>query len=154
PFNAYKRMFGLPDATASAQTALATQRKSVNDFVRAQMTALMGNKGLSQSDVSRLKLHFDAIRDLETQLGCQLPPARFGKISTVDHKTVDDDDQIETMVAMQMDIIALAMSCGLSHAVTLQIGNGNDQTQYVIDGVKQERFHHISHRINSDGSSG
>jgi hypothetical protein len=46
------------------------------------------------------------------------------------------------------------MSCGVVPAATLQIGNGNDQTQYVIDGVTQERFHHISHRINGDGDVG
>jgi hypothetical protein len=40
------------------------------------------------------------------------------------------------------------------HAATLQIGNGNDATQYTINGQKYERFHHISHRINSDGSDG
>jgi hypothetical protein len=51
-------------------------------------------------------------------------------------------------------VIALAMACGKTHAATLQIGNGNDQTQYEYNGTKLERFHHISHRINSDGSEG
>ena len=55
---------------------------------------------------------------------------------------------------LQCQVIALAMSCGRTHAATLQIGNGNDATQYTINGRKYERFHHISHRINSDGSDG
>jgi hypothetical protein len=46
------------------------------------------------------------------------------------------------------------MACGKSHAATLCIGNGNDQTQYVIDGQVMERYHHISHRVRSDGSDG
>jgi hypothetical protein len=53
-----------------------------------------------------------------------------------------------------MDLIALSMACGKSHAATLCIGNGNDQTQYMVDGVQFERYHHISHRVRSDGSDG
>src|SRR5690606_6692117 len=34
------------------------------------------------------------------------------------------------------------------------IGNGNDQTQYVVDGQIMERYHHISHRVRSDGADG
>jgi hypothetical protein len=36
----------------------------------------------------------------------------------------------------------------------LQIGEGNDQTQYFLRGTKSPRFHWISHRIDSDGSDG
>jgi hypothetical protein len=154
PFNAYKRLFGVPNADVSVQNQLATQRKSVNDVVRAQMQALLARTELSKFDSDRLKLHFEAIRDMEVRLACHLPAARYTEISSVPANTVDDDEQIEKMVQMQMDVIALAMSCGLTHAATLQIGNGNDQTQYLIDGVRQERFHHISHRIHGDGSSG
>jgi hypothetical protein len=38
--------------------------------------------------------------------------------------------------------------------VTLQVGEGNDGTQYTINGVKFPRFHWISHRIYSDGADG
>jgi hypothetical protein len=55
---------------------------------------------------------------------------------------------------MQCQVIALAVACGKTRVATLQIGNGNDQTQYTVNGTKYERFHHISHRINSDGSDG
>jgi hypothetical protein len=154
PANAYRRLFGVPDANQDALAKLALQRKSVNDLVRGEMQSLMSKPQLSSADKDRLKLHFDAIRDLEVTMQCQLPKARYDEIAGVPPSQVDDGPMIETIVKMQMDIIALAVSCGKSHAITLQIGNGNDQTQYVIDGVTQERFHFISHRINSDGSSG
>jgi hypothetical protein len=154
PANAYRRLFGVPDANTDALTKLALQRKSVNDLVRGEMQSLMSKPQLSSSDKDRLKLHFDAIRDLEVTMQCQLPKARYDEIVAVPPAQVDDGPMIETIVKMQLDIIALAVSCGKTHAATLQIGNGNDQTQYVIDGVAQERFHHISHRIASDGSSG
>lgn len=154
PANAYRRLFGVPDTNQDALAKLALQRKSVNDLVRGEMQSLMSKPQLSSSDRDRLKLHFDSIRDLEVQMACQLPKARYDEIAGIPASQVDDGPMIETILKMQLDIIALAVSCGKTHAATLQIGNGNDQTQYVIDGVTQERFHFISHRIQSDGSSG
>src|SRR5690606_25007881 len=60
----------------------------------------------------------------------------------------------ERVCELQMDLIALTMACGVRRAATLQLGCGNDQTQYLIDGVVQKQFHKISHRIDSDGSEG
>jgi len=157
PFNAYRRLFGEPvvDPDQQAMDRLALARRSVNDTVRDQLTALRNRTDLSSDDQSRLKLHFDSIRDLEIRMAaCELPMERYNEIAAVPANTVDDNNMIETISQMQMDIIALAMSCGLVPAATLQIGNGNDGTQYVIDGVVQERFHHISHRINGDGDVG
>lgn len=47
--------------------------------------------------------------------------------------------------------LEVQMQCELAPA---QVGEGNDQTQYTVGGVKLPRFHWISHRINSDGSTG
>ncbi len=154
PLTAYTLIFGQPDASVEAQNQLALQRASVNDLLRTRMNALLTSPALSQNDKKRLSDHRDAIKDLETKLSCHLPSNRYAEISKVNPAQINNDDQIDAMVKMQMDIIALSASCGLHHAMTLQIGNGNDQTQYVINGVKQERFHHISHRINGDGDKG
>jgi hypothetical protein len=75
-------------------------------------------------------------------------------ISKITTKQAESDASVIDVARMQSLVIALAMSCGRTHAATLQIGNGNDQSQYTINGTKYERFHHISHRINSDGSDG
>jgi hypothetical protein len=151
PLNAYMRLFGMdmpsgpggPDPTAQA---LALQRKSVNDMIRGQMQALLARPELSAPDKLRLDAHFQAIRDLEVDMptvGCQFTePGAF------------DEDNLDQVIHTHMDVIAMAMACGKSHAATLNIGNGNDQTQYVIDGTRFERYHHISHRVRSDGSDG
>jgi len=67
---------------------------------------------------------------------------------------LDDDGTIEDVIKAHFDIIALAMACGVRRAVTFQIGCGNDQTQYFVDGAVQLPYHKISHRINSDGDMG
>jgi hypothetical protein len=55
---------------------------------------------------------------------------------------------------LHIDVIALALSCGYTHAVTLQIGNGNDATRYWWQGEQFPSYHWISHRIFADGSEG
>ena len=151
PMNAYMRLFGM-DAGGSSTTPggeeaqrLAVRRKSVNDVVRAQMQAVLGRKELSMGDRMRLDAHFSAIRDVEVEItsGCSVTELEAFSANNVDQ-----------VVRAHSDILALAMACGKSHAGSLCIGNGNDQTQYTIDGKVYERFHHISHRVRSDGSDG
>jgi hypothetical protein len=150
PLNAFQRLFGtsmpgMSDPNSAAQTRLALQRKSVNDLVRGQMQTLLARPELSMADRARLDAHFQAIRDLEVTMaeGCQI--TQLGAV---------DDDNLDEVIHTHMDVIAMAMACGKSHAATLCIGNGNDQTQFIIDGQKFERYHHISHRVRSDGSDG
>ncbi|WP_437729304.1 DUF1552 domain-containing protein [Sorangium sp. So ce861] len=153
PFNAYKKLFGLADVGAEAQQALAERRASVNDLVRGEMLALMGRKDLSKSDRERLQLHFDSIRDLEASLACELPPEQVAAMEAIS-PDVGRSENVETVTRMQMDIIALAMACGVTRAATLQVGDGNDGTEYTIHGARQKSYHKISHRIDSDGSEG
>ena len=150
PLNAYKRLFGMTmpggeEPGAAEQNALALQRKSVNDLVRGQMQTLLARPELSGADRTRLDAHFQAIRDLEVKVSMGCTPTQPGQI---------DSSNLDQVIRTHLDVIAMAMACGKSHAASLNIGNGNDQTQYVIDGVKFERYHHISHRVKSDGSDG
>lgn len=153
PYNAYKRLFGLPDADASAAERKALLRKSVNDAVRGQMKALMARTDLSKGDRERLDLHFSAIRDLEISLAVKLPDDQILAMEKMS-PNVANPDYIVDIVKMQNSIIALAMSAGMARAATLQIGDGNDSTEYTIGGVRYPRFHQISHRIFSDGAEG
>jgi hypothetical protein len=154
PYNAYKALFGVSTMTTGTDDKQGARRKSVNDLVRGEMARLLGNPKLSKADKDRLEQHRQAIRDVEMAMQCSLPPEMLDQISKVTTKQAESDASIVDTARLQSQIIALAMSCGRTHAATLQIGNGNDQTQYTINGTKYERFHHISHRINSDGSSG
>lgn len=153
PYNAYVRLFGLPSASAAEQMRLLAQRKSVNDLVRSQMQDLLARPDLSKSDRDRLDLHFTSIRDLENQLSCSLPSMEVDSMNALT-AMVENDDYIVQMAQFQCDILALAVACGMAKASTIQIGNGNDGTQYTIGGVKLPSYHQISHRIYSDGSMG
>jgi len=47
---------------------LALRRKSVNDLVREELTALRGRADLSKADHDRLDMHFQSIRDIENNM--------------------------------------------------------------------------------------
>ncbi len=153
PYNVYQDLFGLSGVDPAELEAIRTRRKSVNDLVRADMQALMSRTDLAQTDRDRLQLHFDAIRDLENGLICGLTDGEVANLEAMS-ANVNNEDFIEDVVKLHFDVLALAMACGASRAATLQIGSGNDGTQYTVDGVKQKSFHKISHRIDSDGSEG
>lgn len=145
PFTVYKDLFGLSNVAAPELDQLRTRRKSVNDLVRSEMQALLRRQDLSKADRARLDLHFTSIRDLEGAIVCGLSQGDVGDLETIS-SSLDDDGTIEAVVKLHLDIITLAMSCGVKRAATLQIGCGPDQTQYMIDGVVQVPFHRISHR--------
>jgi hypothetical protein len=153
PYSAYQKLFGLSEVDPEIARKLAERRASVNDLVREQMRSLMSRSDLSKSDRQRLELHFDSIRDLEVTLTCNLPPEQVAAMEAIAPEA-GANDNVVTIARMQMDIIALAMACGVTRAATLQIGDGNDATEYTIHGVRQKSFHKISHRIDSDGADG
>ncbi|MFO7565302.1 MAG: DUF1552 domain-containing protein [Enhygromyxa sp.] len=154
PWSVYTKMVGLNALDEALAEQIRARRISVNDLVREQMQSLMGSSALSSSDRQRLETHFDAIRDLEIELSCELP----GEAEVAEYMAADAsfsaNDNMETIVRLQMNLIALAFACDYTRAATLQIGDGNDGTEWWIDGAKQPNFHMISHRIYSHGSEG
>jgi len=155
PKVAFDDIMGLVDLDSSSADALAIRRQSVNDLVRDQMQALLGRSDLSSDDRNRLDLHFSAIRDLEIRLA-ECAPLDGGTVDAIN--AIDGDhqngDRVVEVAELHIDVIALALSCGYTHAVTLQIGNGNDGTRYRWEGEQFPSYHWISHRIFSDGSDG
>ena len=152
PWSAYMRMMGLSSAPPEIQVRIAMRRESVNDLIRDQMSELLGRPELGSRDRARLRQHFEAIRDLELSMACELAPDRVAALMALDNPRANDV-RVEA-VQRFADVIAFAFSCGLTHAATLQVGEGNDQTQYEIGGSRLPRFHWISHRIYSDGADG
>ena len=155
PKVAFDDIMGLVDLDPSSANALADRRQSVNDLVRNQMQALLSRNDLSSDDRSRLDLHFSSIRDLEIRLAecAPLDASTVDAINGIDGDHQNGDRVVE-VAELHIDVIALAISCGYTHAVTLQIGNGNDATRYFWQGEQLPSYHWISHRIFSDGADG
>jgi hypothetical protein len=152
PWSAYQRLTGLSTAPPEIQLLVANRRKSVNDLVRSQLQELSGKAQLSTRDKQRLQQHLAAVRDMEVQMTCDLEGERIAAAQALTNP--EANDVRPEAVKSFMDLTAWAFNCRINHVATLQVGPGNDGTQYVINGTKLPSFHWISHRIYADGSDG
>lgn len=160
PWTAYQTMIG-GDASLSPEVMaeLVDRQKSVNDLVRGQLKTLMSRPELSSSDKDRLDLHLQSVRDLEVALSCRMTKdqesALEGQAPGFDSS--DGFEVIET-AKLHMDIAALAVACGYTRSVAIQVGSGNDgSTRYPDPDSGQlmnDNYHYISHRRASHDSSG
>jgi hypothetical protein len=150
PWIAYQRMLGVTDNSYS--DLVFTRRQSINDLVLEQINALQRNPNLSTTDRQKLEMHFDSIREFEI-LAASLSADEEQAMASLSGLGTLNDNRI-TVARMHMDLIALAFSANYTKAATLQIGDGNDGTQYTVNGTKLPSFHWISHRIYADGSEG
>jgi len=155
PFVVYQRMTGLSGMDDTTVQQIASRRKSVNDLVRGQLKDFLGRSDLSGDDRKRLDLHLSSVRDVEVRMGCMLPDMRQRELDGI--SPVDGKNYV-AVTQMHMDLVALSFACDYSRVATIQMGQGNDATQFSIPGFRNgetlPRFHQISHRIYGDGSEG
>jgi hypothetical protein len=152
PLAVYMRLTGLTSAPPEVQQLVANRRKSVNDLVRSELRELTSLQQLSAKDKQRLTQHLDAVRDMELSMTCELPSAQLPGIQAL--TSPEANDVRPEVTRAFMDLAAWAFNCRLNHVATLQVGPGNDGTQYTINGTKLPSFHWISHRIYADGADG
>jgi len=155
PVNAYMQMMGI-DSDQFA-TLIARQR-SINDLVKSEMDTLLGRPELSGQDRQRLELHQQSIRDLENGLQCNLTKDQEAQLDGLAAGFESNNgDEVLAATRAHMDIAALAVACGYTRSVAIQVGNGNDgNTRYsnLDSGQEMENYHFISHRRQSHGSDG
>ena len=160
PYKAYQKIVGVVAGTSTnpnamqAQQLLASRSKSVNDILRAQITALLARKDLASGDVNRLNQHFAAIRDIEISMSASaisaLPAATVSAMQTVDPAPYDIPNH-ETVIKLQMQLMAFAMASDYSRVAVLKIGDREDDHQLTISGTTFV-FHTASHRAVPNGA--
>lgn len=156
PESAFRALTGGVDG--GSQAARAQQRQlSINDRVRGDLSALLGGPRLSSADRARLDLHLSSVRDIERALACSAEPGLAESVRSAGPSSTDGD-LVFAHARLYMDIAALAVACGHTRSVTIQIGNGNDGSTRYHDpstGVAMEgNYHFISHRRLSHDSEG
>jgi hypothetical protein len=174
PYLLYSNVVGLagsaptmPGTTPSVDPIaqeLANKKKSINDMVRGELKSLMGLSALSSADKQRLDQHFQAIRDIEVNMGGMMPS---GAMCGTDGLPMDDYEALRTgfafksakmedYVKLHLQIMAVAFGCNYSRVATLQWGDGTDGTKYDVpaNAGLGWTFHQLSHRIQSDSASG
>jgi Protein of unknown function (DUF1552) len=153
PSRAYARMVGATGVDAATQAKLVASRKSVNDLVREQVGALKNTPQLSAADGMRLQQHLDAVRDLERTLTCAVDASKQMELSRVPG-VLNDPASLEFVAKLQIDVIALALSCGYTRVATLQMGGKNSNNRYNYNGTLLPAHHGLSHGNIAVGSEG
>jgi Protein of unknown function (DUF1552) len=150
PYQAYMQMIGngsSANVSAAAQQQIASRRKSVNDFVRAEMQALLARPDLSSADVQRLNQHFAAVRDIEIQVTGTLDPTVVAAMKAVDGAPYDMANHL-SIIKMHFQVMAFALSSDYTRAISLKIGDREDDHEFTEDGGTT--FHLITHRGVAD----
>jgi hypothetical protein len=174
PYTLYAQLVGLADpgtgamnpAAETAARLLLESRKSIHDLVREDLQSLMRNPRLGTMDAQRLQQHFDAIRDLEVDMGgmagdamesCNTEGLELDALEALSSGfAYKSDGMIEDMARLHMSLVALAFACNQNRVAVLQWGDGTDSTRYDVPAnaaLGAWPFHHISHRMQSDSQA-
>jgi len=173
PYGLYQSLTGLVGSGSSTTNGgtgggssvadeIMLTRASVNDFVKDELEALLAMPNLSEADRQRLTQHFESIRDAENTMheigeACSMEGINTSALEAMQTGfRFDTNGMIEDVVQLHMQLVAVAFGCGFNRSVSLQWGDGTDQTRYPVPSNQSLNwpFHHVSHRAPSDGSSG
>ncbi len=153
PWTTYARIVAMTGGSKAASELLMARRKSVNDLLRKEIAVLLADPQLSSADRKRIEQHLSSVRDIEFRLRSELPPETMAELKDMDGKHRVDGNRLKIM-DLQYDLLAMALSSGLARVGFLQVGDGTDGIGHIVNGARTTSFHHISHRINSDGGEG
>ena len=178
PYLLYAKVSGLagatpaPAASGAAPMAnpvaqqIANKRKSVHDYVRAELNDLRNRSELSMADKLRLDQHFQAIRDIENRMDSMAPGAvealcsqtglPVDKYEALRSGFAFKGDKMEEYVSLHLQVMAVAFGCNHARVATLQWGDGTDGTKYDVpsNAGLGWTFHQLSHRVQSDSATG
>ncbi len=158
PYNAYQALVGgAAGLPASGSSKRSLRQRSINDLVRAQLRGLLSRPELGTTDRQRLDLHLSSVRDVEVSLSCRLAEAEERALSSAAAEGSEDGDEVLATARLHMDVAVLAVACGYTRSVAIQVGNGNDgSTRYrdPVTGAQMENYHFVSHRRQSNGDDG
>jgi hypothetical protein len=145
PWQLFSRMFATAGMTDAQLARLLADRKSVLDFLKDDITKLESR--FTAGDRARLDAHLTGIQRIEQQLSagtqmCATPtmPAR------IDPEVMEN---FPTIAKLQMDLMLLALTCGMTNIATFMFANSDSWQYYPWIGINEEH-HTMSHAPDSD----
>jgi Protein of unknown function (DUF1552) len=143
----FDRLFADYDVDASELEKLKAQRQSVIDLVKGDLDSLLARHG-SANDKLKIEAHLESIRAIEMRNqaevpACEIPAAPGGGI---DHQA---NDNFPLVSQLQSDIMAMALTCGLTRVASLQWSASVSGVRFTWAGVP-EGHHDLSHLGDGD----
>jgi hypothetical protein len=145
PWTMYSRIFANNNLSAAQLQKLVAERKGVLDFLKDDVARLRSRVG--SNDRARLDAHLGSIAGIEQQLSkatvsCT-PPMMPAKTDT--HALAN----FPIMSQLQMDLMLLAQTCGLTRVSTLMWANADSWQFFPWIGINEEH-HALSHSGDND----
>ncbi len=150
PWRAFDNLFSGFQPSQAGQLAFEAQqarRRSVLDSVHGQLDQL--STRISSADRYKLEAHLEGVRELERRLQsgrpaeCQVPELGSSLGS-------GNGSQTPQVLDRQIDVLAAALSCGLTNVGSIQLKVGdNDGTVYSWAGASGGH-HGLSHEPDSN----
>lgn len=149
PSLVYNRLFGsmMPAQNAEALAKARAKRKSVLDFIRADLDKLTKLAPANQRD--KIDAHAAAIRELETTLDangmagatCERPAAATDQVAD------DSSANVQKVGKAMLAIVKAAFACDLSRVVSYMWSAAASQVQFegLYPGMPKSTHHPLSH---------
>jgi hypothetical protein len=143
PASVFSRMFGDSVGDPAMVDKLLARRKAVLALIRGEVTDLRGRVGKAEKD--KLDAHLEALKSVESGFqgakGCAIPPVPAAG-------SPYDNDAFPTIGKAQMDLLVLALACGMTKVASVQwnhtvgpavfswlgIGDGHHSLSHSDDG--------------------
>ena len=148
PRDVFRRLFGDPDAVASAKRRRerALDRRSILDLARGDAARLRGRLGAE--DREKLGQYMDALREVEKRL--QKEEAEKDFVGAPTEVLERKDRGFQSRLRLMYDLIVLAYETDLVRTSTFMLGNAGSNRSYRMAGVS-EGHHTISHHGRKAG---
>jgi len=145
PWQIFSRIFATAGMTNVQLARLVADRKNVLDFLADDITRRENR--LTAGDRARLDAHLTGVRSIEQQLTagtqtCATPtlPARIDPEAMANFPII---------AKLQMDLMLLALSCGMTNVSTFMFANSDSWQYYPWIGINEEH-HTMSHCSDTD----
>ncbi|HVR20944.1 MAG TPA: DUF1552 domain-containing protein, partial [Polyangiaceae bacterium] len=145
PFQMYGRIFANADLSETELARKIAERRSVLDFLKDDLGRLQAR--VSSEDRARLEAHLAGVRSIEQRLdGSAVACTPLEMPATFDTRAMDN---YPTVGKLQMDLMLLAHTCGMTRVSTFMWANADSWQYYPWIGVNEEH-HELSHAGDDD----
>ena len=148
PWQIFSRIFANAGMSQAQIAKTVADKTSVLDFLKDDITRLESR--FTGADKARLDAHLTGIQTIEQQLTmgaqtCATPtmPARIDP---------EDMDNFPTIASLQINLMTLALTCGMTNFATFMFANADSWQWYPWIGVNEEH-HATSHADDSDAAA-
>jgi hypothetical protein len=145
PFQMYGRIFANADLSETELARKIAERRSVLDFLKDDLARLQAR--VSSEDRARLEAHLAGVRSIEQRLdGSAIACTPLQMPAMFDTRAMEN---YPTVGKLQMDLMLLAHTCGMTRVSTFMWANADSWQYYPWIGVNEEH-HELSHAGDGD----